>query len=233
MLERARNRARQVLLQRPRQDEIPAAEQLKSHLNFEKLKRDSRSLTIFTAMLAGAAGGRVLLQYVPSVEPIIPLAILAGMLFGMREGFALGGSAYIISNFFIWGLQGPWTIFQALGGAMAGAMGGALGKIKSPKPRDLIFMSIAGTVLFEVIMNLSGPIMGIGLFIGALSIPLYFLSSAPFSIIHIATNAGFAALLKPLLKLKEGDNEFKVVSLTRADARGSTTLRMYKSGRGN
>ena len=52
------------------------------------------------------------------------VSIAAGMIFGMKEGFVLGGSSYIVSNFFIWGLQGPWTIFQALGAAIAGSSGG-------------------------------------------------------------------------------------------------------------
>lgn len=209
----------------------PASEQLSDFLNSARLRQDSRKLTIFLGMLGAAVAGRVALQYVPSVEPIIPFAVLAGMLFGMKEGFTLGGSAYIISNFFVWGLQGPWTLFQALGAALAGAMGGAAGKFAPRSGKALIFASIAGTVLFEILMNISGPLMGIGLFIGALSIPLYFLTSLPFSLIHIISNTGFAILLKPLLKLGGEKDELKIASITRIGAGTRTTVRMYKSGR--
>lgn len=197
-----------------------------------KLKSEMKSLTIFLGLLGAAVAGRVAFQWVPSVEPIIPFAVLAGLLFGMREGFALGGSAYIISNFFVWGLQGPWTIFQAIGAAGAGLLGGFFGKVKKPKARDLIVLSVAGTVFFEIMMNISGPIMGIGFLgaLGLLSIPLYFITSLPFSITHIVSNIFFAAALSPLLKLWRKKDEIKIVSYTRIAPDGNrSNVRMYKS----
>ncbi|MFH1587446.1 MAG: hypothetical protein ABID38_06325 [Candidatus Diapherotrites archaeon] len=193
-----------------------------------KLKDESKKLTMFLALLGGAVVGRVALQAVPSVEPIIPFAILAGLIFGMKEGFTLGGGAYIISNFFIWGLQGPWTIFQAIGGALAGVLGGAYGKVRKPKQFDLITLTIVGTVMFEFVMNLTGPLMGIGLFVGLLSIPIYFLTSLPFTAIHIASNIVFARLMYPLLKLRRNEDELKIVSVRRVAGDGDTNYRMYR-----
>ncbi len=193
-----------------------------------KLKREMKNLTLFMGLLAAAVGGRVALQYFPSVEPIIPIAVLAGLVFGIKEGFVLGGSAYVLSNFFVWGLQGPWTIFQAIGAALAGALAGGVGKIKRPKPRDLIILSVVGTVIFEVLMNISGPLMGIGLLVGALSIPLYFLTSLPFSLIHIGSNAFFAYALKPLLKLRRKEDELQIISFGKLDSDKLTTVRMSK-----
>lgn len=206
----------------------PALKQFCGYWQKTRVLQESRNLTIFLGLLASATLGRILLQHVPSVEPIIPFAVLAGLLFGMKEGFTLGGSAYVISNFFVWGLQGPWTLFQALGAALAGAMGGLAGRVKEPTARDLIVLSIAGTVLFEFVMNISGALMGIGLFIGVFSIPLYFLTSLPFSAVHICSNIVFAALMKPLLKLRRKEDGLKVISITRVDSGRATTLRMYK-----
>ena len=194
-----------------------------------KLRRDARNLAVFLSLLTAAVLGRVALQHVPSVEPIIPLAVLAGMLFGMKEGFTLGGSAYIISNFFVWGLQGPWTVFQALGAALAGTLGGAFGKLKAPSAKDLVIVSIAGTVIFEIIMNISGAAMGLGLAVGLIGLPLYFLTSLPFSAAHIATNAAFARLFAPLLKLRRPDDELKAISITRTSGGIATNVRMYRA----
>jgi len=188
-------------------------------------------MALFLALVAGATAGRVVLQFVPSVEPIIPFAVLAGLLFGAREGFALGGSAYIMSNFFIWGLQGPWTIFQALGGAVAGAGAGLFGKAKKPNWMDMVVLSVLGTVLFEIVMNVSGAFMGIGagvLSLGLLAIPLYFLTSLPFSLVHIISNAAFAFALKPLLKWRK-NHGFKAISFSRTAAGTTTSVRLYKS----
>ncbi|HIH32668.1 MAG TPA: ECF transporter S component [Candidatus Diapherotrites archaeon] len=196
-----------------------------------KAKKETKELLFFLALLSAAILGRVALQYVPSVEPIIPFAILAGLLFGMKEGFMLGGSAYIISNFFIWGLQGPWTIFQALGAAVPGAFAGFYGKTRKIGAKEFILLAVAGTLFFETLMNVSGAFMGIGL-IGALGIftlPLYFAASLPFSLVHTVTNAGFARLLVPLLSKWRRNDEFKIVSVSKLDSGKHSSVRLYKS----
>lgn len=196
-----------------------------------KLKNEFKDTAILLALIASAVIGRVALQHVPSVEPIIPLAIIAGLLFGVKEGFIAGSAAYVISNFFVWGLQGPWTIFQVLGAAVPGAFGGIFKHFKKPTTKDLIILSVIGTVFYEIIMNLSGAIMGIGL-LGVFSlfaIPLYFLTSLPFSLAHIGSNAVFAKLFSPLLKLKVKKNEFKVINVSHNNSDGTiTNVRMYK-----
>lgn len=196
-----------------------------------KVRSELRSLAIFSGLLATAVAGRVAMQWVPSVEPIIPFAILAGLLFGVKEGFTLGGSAYIISNFFVWGMQGPWTIFQALGGALAGASAGVWGKMRKPGWKDIVLLSVAGTILFECIMNISGSFMGIGMFgaFGLFTIPMYFLTSLPFSLLHIGSNVVFARALAPLLRFRRAEDELKVVSVSRVVDGKPVNIRMYKS----
>jgi hypothetical protein len=199
----------------------------------KKHNSEIKNAAIFFSLLAAAVAGRVAMQWIPSVEPIIPFAVIAGLLFGMREGAMLGSMAYVISNFFVWGIQGPWTIFQALGAGIAGGIAGFYGKAKQPRARDIIILSVLGTVIFEVIMNISGAFMGIGL-LGAFSIfmlPIYFATSLPFSAAHILTNIGFARLMSPLLKLWRKKDEFKVISITSIGADGQRTdYRLYKSG---
>ena len=195
-----------------------------------KLKKELKSLALFSAFFASAVFGRVALQAIPSVEPIIPLAILTGLLFGAKEGATLGAGAYVVSNFLVWGLQGPWTLFQAIGAGGAGLLGGVFGKIKKINSKNFILLSVVGTLFFELIMNFSGGILGIGLLAGIFSLPLYFLLSLPFSLTHIATNAVFAKVFSPLLKLKEKEkNELQIVNYVKRSGKHTRSIRMYKS----
>lgn len=197
-----------------------------------KRKSEIRGLAIFLAALGAAILGRVALQWVPSVEPIIPIAVAIGMIYGAKEGFMLGSSAYIISNFFVWGLQGPWTIFQAIGAGIAGCLGGIFGRSKKNTWKDLVIWSVIGTVLFEILVTFAGFGMGIGL-LGSgfwlFLLPVYFATSLPFMLAHIGTNVAFARLFAPLLKLRRKDEEIKVVSIVRSSGSGTTNVRMYKS----
>lgn len=219
------------LLEEKQRTEIEEkAETLFEQLKKFSLRNEFRDGAILFALISAGVLGRIALQYVPSVEPIIPLAIIAGLLLGVKEGAIAGSTAYIISNFFVWGLHGPWTIFQALGAAVPGAFGGIFKHFKKASSRDLIILSVLGTVFYEIVMNISGMFMGIG-FLGPslFAIPLYFAASLPFSLVHIGSNAVFAKLFSPLLKLKTKKNEFKVINISRTGNDGTlTSVRMYK-----
>jgi len=155
------------------------AVKLKEKLSFNHSVRD---LGLFLTLFAGATAGRIALQYVPSVEPIIPFVILATVIFGLKEGFVLGSTSYIVSNFFIWGLQGPWTIFQAGAAGLAAFFGLPLRAKKNISFKEYLLPVILATVLFEIIMNVYGSIFGLGLVTGILLLPVYFAFSMPFSI---------------------------------------------------
>ncbi len=191
-------------------------------------KSELKSLALYLGLLTTAVLGRVALQNVPSVEPILPLAVLAGLLFGAKEGFVFGASAYVASNFFVWGLQGPWTIFQALGGGLAGLFGGLHRGFGRPSGKALLALTVFSTLVFEVIMNVSGGLLGLGLFTGLLGLPMYFLTSLPFSLVHLVTNLGFAKFAEPLLDKGE-DHETKLVSLTRAVNGKRITVRVLNT----
>ncbi len=224
--------SKQIQLQKPSSRFSEIASNIQKGWATEKRKSEMRQLTLFLTLFAGAVAGRVALQYVPSVEPIIPIAILAGLLFGPKEGFSLGAGAYVASNFFVWGLQGPWTLFQALGVGLPAAVAGLWGQTKTPSKNDLLLFSLGATVFFEVLMNVSGALMMGGLLgFGLLTLPLYFLTSLPFSLVHIGSNAVFAKALSPVLeKWRRKHHEFEVVHVTRVAASGKrSTVRMYRS----
>lgn len=148
--------------------------------------------------------GRIALQGVPSVEPILPLAIGLGFYYNWKYGFSAGASAFFVSNFFVWGFQGPWTIFQCLGAGLGASSGDLISKLagKEKKGKKLFFLSlILGTGLYELTVNLGSLIY----FPWALSLgPVYLLAAVPFAVIHLFSSFGFGSIVHALRsKLKQ------------------------------
>lgn len=146
---------------------------------------------ILISFIFGAALLRVPMQAVPSAEPLTFFAILAGWLFGRKKGFLAGASSLYISNFLMFGGQGIWTLFQAIGFGAAGFIGGFLRK-KASVFEAVIYMIIA-TLIFEIVINIGS------LFMFPFSIFTLFLTALPFTLIHLISNSIFALFL-PITK---------------------------------
>lgn len=136
---------------------------------------------------------RVLMQGLPNVEPLTFFAVLAGWLFGKKKGVIAGASSLYISNFFVLGGQGPWTIMQALAFGIAGFLGGFLRK--NSTILETVAVMIVSTLISQIIFN-----VGWGILIG-FNILLAFATGLIFTIIHIVSNAIFGLLLPSARKL--------------------------------
>src|SRR3989344_2677384 len=125
--------------------------------------------------------GRILLEPFPSVEPIIPIAVFAGLAYGAQAGILVGLISYPLSNIFMEGEPlGLWSFLQAIGGAIAGAIAGYVPKLTKG---NLVNYTIIGTIIFEL----------------ALNIPDQELLIWPFSIIHIVSNIIIALVVGELV----------------------------------
>ncbi len=60
-----------------------------------------RKLLLITALTSLGIFGRAALQFIPSVEPLIPINILTGFLFGPLSGFMSGVTGFYLSNYFL------------------------------------------------------------------------------------------------------------------------------------
>jgi energy-coupling factor transport system substrate-specific component len=162
----------------------------------------ARIALLTTTLTAAGVAGRVAFQFIPSVEPLTPLAILIGFFIGPVAGFFSGASGFFASNFLVWGGQGYWTIFQCIGAGLAGIVGGLFGKFfkfnekffgKKIAKKELLVVFAAtaiGITLYEIIVTLgTGAVMT--LFNPALLL-LYAVTSIPFSLVHITSSLGFA-----------------------------------------
>jgi hypothetical protein len=142
-----------------------------------------------TGLTAAGIAGRAGLQHVPSVEPLIAVAVASGFYFGAKEGFMAGASGYYLSNFLVYGGQGPWTIFQVAGAGLAGLSGALLGK--SFDGKIAFFSSIlVGVTAFELLVNLGS--LGFSFSTGGLT---YLVAAIPFTFTHFASTIGFGLML--------------------------------------
>jgi len=178
-----------------------------------------REWLVVIGFIAGGALLRVPMQAIPSAEPITFFAILAGWLFGKKKGFLTGAAAGYLSNFFMFGGQGPWSIFQMVGWGIAGLLGGFIKDIK-PKKNYFLFwvksiipvliIGVIATLLFEVIMNLSWSFfMPFGIF-------SLFLSGLPFLLIHLVSNITFSLFLPFARKIVYEKGKFNEIELCRS-----------------
>lgn len=153
--------------------------------------------TSFLALLVLAIGGRIAIKaffpFLPSVEPIIPIAILATILYGAGKGGIIGAVSYPVSNIFL-NSFGPWSWIQAIAGMIA-AIVPVFGIYKKVTTTTFIYLTVIGTVIYEIILNWYGgsSILDFG----------YFFDSAYFSLAHIASNVVFAFLLSGLIEQQE------------------------------
>lgn len=149
-----------------------------------------KEMLLLIAFISAGVLGRILMQPLPSIEPLTFFAMLSGWLFGRKKGFLAGASAAYLSNFFMFGGQGPWTLFQMLGFGTSGFLAGFLRK-KATIPECIMTAAIA-TLLFEIIMNASSIIFLPG------SIFTAFFLALPFTIAHLISNIAFSTLLPKL-----------------------------------
>ena len=132
-------------------------------------------------IIAVAVVWRIAMEPLPSVEPIIPIAVFTGLVYGNEAGIILGLVAYPLSNLFMeGGILGFWTILQSISGAIAGGITAYARKINAD---SLVYYTFIGTLIFELLLNIPD---------GALII-------WPFSVIHIVSNIIIAILLTAFL----------------------------------
>lgn len=148
------------------------------------------TLAVTTALTAAGVAGRVALQHIPSVEPLVAVAAATGFYFGAKKGAVAGASGFYISNFLVYGGQGPWTVFQVLGAATAGLSGGLLGKVSEGR-YTFLSSALVGVIAYEFFVNLGSLTFATFTGIGA----TYLASSVPFVLTHIASTIGFGLIL--------------------------------------
>jgi len=115
---------------------------------YERSRPTSQVIALVAALAALAIAGRLAFAALPNVKPTTDIVIFAGYALGPAPGFAVGGLAALVSNF--WFGQGPWTPWQMAGWGMCGILGAGLAVVR---PR-------AGRLTLAVVCALAGIAYG-------------------------------------------------------------------------
>lgn len=137
-------------------------------------------------LLLFAVMGRILFQSLfgfTGIEPVIPIAVLAGLFYGGRWGAIVGAGGYALSNIFLgqFGGVGSAMLFSAFAGAVAGYFG------RGAEKEDYLGRVLLATLVFELIFQFWGA-------------DFIFPSAAitwslPWILTHVIGNIVFAVLL--------------------------------------
>ncbi|PIU21670.1 MAG: hypothetical protein COT15_01030 [Candidatus Diapherotrites archaeon CG08_land_8_20_14_0_20_34_12] len=130
------------------------------------------------------------IDFIPSVEPIIPLAVIAGLTISAEAGFTVGAAGFILSNLVLDAGFGYWTILQALGAGLAGALPAFI-KTKKKNSDAVVGFAIVGTVIYEFFVNMPDGMIFV----------------MPFSAIHVVSSIVLGFLFASMFSLKKTDHD--------------------------
>jgi prenyltransferase/squalene oxidase-like repeat protein len=164
---------------------------------YERSRPTSQVVALVAALAAVAIAGRIAFAALPNVKPTTDIVIFAGFALGPAPGFAVGGLAALVSNF--WFGQGPWTPWQMAGWGMCGILGAGLAVVRPRAGRFTLAVVCAGAaVIYGALLNFSL----MATYGGDLSLR-YFLAlearAVPFEAAHAIGNATLALLAGPAI----------------------------------
>ncbi|CQR46725.1 hypothetical protein BN1058_00998 [Paraliobacillus sp. PM-2] len=140
-------------------------------------------LTLIAMLCALAISGRFIFQFLPNVQPVTSLVILAGFFFGPLSAAFLGAISVYISNLFMG--MGIWTFGQIAAYILIGIVSGMIGlKIQKHAFIVLIIIAIAAGFLYGLFFALTNYLIS-GFFWG------YYLSGLIFDCYHAFGNVLF------------------------------------------
>ncbi len=121
---------------------------------YERSRPTSQVVALVAALAALAVAGRLAFAALPNVKPTTDIVIFAGYALGPAPGFAVGGLAALVSNF--WFGQGPWTPWQMAGWGMCGILGAVLAVVRPRAGRlTLAVVCAFAGVAYGALLNFS------------------------------------------------------------------------------
>jgi len=167
------------------------------YLRFEEKKTDTRVIAILGTLAAISVAGRVLMAPIPSVQPSTFIIVLSGYVFGPLEGFIVGSTTALVSNFLLG--QGPWTPWQMLAWGLVGLASGLLGARRSLESRGRLSAYCASWgFVYGWIVNLYF-VLGFVRPITIRAFAVTYAASVWFDALHAAGNFAFAFALGPAM----------------------------------
>lgn len=122
-------------------------------LCFELKKPTAQRVMPIVVLVALGSVGRIIFAFVPQVQPVTAIVIIAGATLGSTDGFMTGALCALVSNVILG--QGLWTPFQMLAWGIIGALSGLISKAKygDTLPVMIVFSAVAA-FLYSFIVDI-------------------------------------------------------------------------------
>jgi len=122
-------------------------------LQFEKYA-SSKNIALLSVLAAVTVVLRQMIHGI-GVSPVFFMVTLTGYVFGPANGFLLGATTMLVSNFSVGG-NGPWTPYQMIGAGLVGFSAGILPKTKNKKLTVAVLSaySFASAYMYAVITDI-------------------------------------------------------------------------------
>lgn len=140
-----------------------------------------------------------LFHFLRPIQPFIPIAVLAGMLYGHSKGFSVGFFGFLAFSL-LFGFAGLFSWIEAFACGIAGLLGAAAARNRTPSKTEFITLSAIAAIGFEIFLNLA---FNAYYFTPALNAVYYFDVPALASAVNILAAIILALLLSDLLKSKK------------------------------
>lgn len=162
-------------------------------------------LTLLAILAALGVVGRSLFVFLPNVQPVTAIIIIAGIILGPASAFILSILITFLSNMLLG--MGIWTVWQIISWGLIGIICGMLGKMFKNLPLYVIVSIglISGYFYGFIISLTTYQVTG--------KFWPYYILGLPFDTYHAIGNVVFILLLYPIIKYlmeKYANNRFHI-----------------------
>jgi len=140
-------------------------------------------------------------SFLTPVQPILPIALLAGILYGARKGLIVGCLSVIISSVLFYSadfFSGSLFFLQFASAIFAGLLGGAIAKSQKVSTSSFVGLTVVAVIFFEALNNFLQ-----GSSFSRLSGYYYLEGTMLASALHLIVSILLALMLASLLSDKE------------------------------
>lgn len=154
-------------------------------------------LAILAILTALAMVGRILLQFIPNVQPVTAILIIITLTLGTADGIIVAIGSIFLSNLLLG--MGPWTLAQILSFIIIILITGIFIRPIYLPHKNWKHLFISGFAFFTgilygfIISIITVKMMGINNFWA------YYLAGIPFDIMHGLGNLAFYFILEPII----------------------------------
>lgn len=156
-------------------------------------KMGVKRIALLAMLTAVTHVSRLAFQFLPNVQPVTAILLILTFTMSIKDALIVAVLSIMLSNITLG--MGVWTLAQILSFTVVVLCAAALKPVhhKLPLIVKIVFAGAMGYLYGFIISLVQAPFFGIQ------SFWVYYLSGLPFDTMHALGNAGFYAILWPIL----------------------------------